>query len=423
MVRGGNAENRGDDTSSEAVFVHAPTKDISRPLRALALVATGLILCAGAVRPLVARAATFDPLDVIPYETFRGASSMSAADIQAFLATQSGPLKSLTARDHNGVKKPASQIIYEAATAWNLNPKVVMSTLQKEQSLITVSNAANSTRYLKAMGCGVYDNDHDGKVENTYPGFGNQVWNGTRKLSTYELPGTASGQLAGGWQPGYKMHATAYKTVNGKRTAYQKYFTPLNASTFALYTYTPYYPQSLVWTVYVRFFGDPATPPRLRPLYRFRSKSNGTYYYTASEAKRYTLIRTSSRKWSYEGKTLTVDTSATANVDPLYRLYNTRTHVYTYTVRPERRDQLLRVRPVQWRNDGAIAFISRSATGTAPVYKLENKRSHFLLFTASSSTKKKLTTGHSPAFTYRGVSFYLGASEPATPAVGPAPAP
>jgi hypothetical protein len=368
---------------------------------------------AGALHPVVARAATFDPLNVIPYETFRGSSSMSVGDIQAFLLTQSGPLKSYSAPDHNGVKKTAAQIIYDAAKAWNLNPKVVMSTLQKEQSLITVSNSSNATRLKKAMGCGIYSGS-----TNTYPGFGKQVWTGTYKLSTYELPGSGGGQLAGGWKPGTKMTLRLTSDHTKKIT-----IVPANASTFALYTYTPYYPQSLVWTCYVRFFGDPQTPPRMRPLYRFRSKSNGTYYYTASEAKRYTLIRTSAKKWSFEGATLSVDTSATANTASLYQLYNTRTHKYSYTVWESVRDKLLKVRPKQWRYDGVVAHVSRSsAGGTAPVYKLENRKTHAVLFTPSASKKKQLTTGHAPSFRYRGVGFYLAPSIPTTPAVGPASA-
>lgn len=388
--------------------------------RTYAVIAAACVALALAI-PAAASAATFDPLNVISYETFRGSPSMSTADIQAFLQTQPGPLKSLVTTDYAGIKKPASRIIYEAAKAWNLNPKVVISTLQKEQSLITVSNSSNTTRLRKAMGCGVYPGS-----TNTYPGFGNQVWNGTRKLSTYEV--------TFGWVPGATKQVTAYKsvtatqTVNGKVVSYTKTvsyktnITPKNASTFSLYTYTPYYPQSLVWSVYVRFFGDPQSPPQMRPVYRFRNKGNGTYYYTASEAKRYTLTRTSSRTWAFEGVSLTVDTSATANSAPLYRLYNTRTHLYSYTEWASVRDRMLKVRPLQWRNDGVVANVSRTASGTAPVYQLQNKVTHATLYTSSASLKRTLTSGRTARFAYKGVAFYLAASKPTTVPVGPAPA-
>jgi len=392
--------------------------------RTTLLAVAGLVLALLVLRPLPALAAEYDPLDVICYETYRASSSMSADAIQAFLETLSGPLKDVVAKDHNGVRKPASQIIWDAAQAWNLNPRVILATLQKEQSLLTISNSSDSARLYKAMGCGVYgDADNDGKTDNRFPGFGNQVWNGARVLSTYEVTYN--------WTPGATRVVTAYKTVTAtktvdgevvsydKRVSYKKTITPKNASTFALYIYTPYYPQKLVWDVYVRYFGDPQTPPRMRPVYRFRSTSNGTYYYTRSETKRYQLLRNSSKSWTYNGVAFTVDASATTNVTPLMRLYNTATRRYGYTTSLEKRAELLARRPSVWRSDGTVALISVESSGAAPVYALRNKTTLATLYTANLSTKTRLTSGKGAAFTYRGVPFYVGASEPTTPPVGP----
>ena len=396
----------------------AGTRSSAR-VRMLVCLAAASVLLAVAL-PASAFAATFDPLNVIPYETFRASSSMSIADIQAFLATQSGPLKSLNTYDwvnqQTGArrkagqpKKSAARIIYEAAQRWNLNPKVIISTLQKEESLITVSNSSNASRLRKAMGCGIYSGS-----KNTYSGFGNQVWNGTRKLSTYELPAASGGQLAAGWKPGTKK--TVALTSNHKQ---KKTIVPKNASTFALYTYTPYYPQCLVWNLYVRFFGDPQAPPRMRPVYRFRNRHNGTYYYTASESQRYTLVRKYKSKWTFQGTSFKVDTSATANATPLYELYNTKTHAYVYTTWAGSRDNLLKVKPKQWRYNHIVARVSHDSKGAAPVYRLQNKASHASVFTTSLTVKRKLTSGKRAAFRYEGISFRLAASVPTTPAVGP----
>jgi hypothetical protein len=400
--------------------VNTHAKDLARLSRALGVIVAGLLLTAGILAPGVARAATFDPLNVIPYETYRASASMSAADIQAFLNTLSGPLKSVNTTDYvnpggsgnkgtpwtkGQPKKTAAVIIYEACRAWNINPKVMLSTLQKEQSLLTVSNSSNASRLIKAVGCGVYGTDpKTGKTINRFPGFGNQIWNGTRVLSTYEVTYN--------WVPG-KVMTGIHDAPNGK-------IVPKNASTFALYTYTPYYPQKLVWDVYVRYFGDPQAAPRLRPVYRFRNKSNGHYFYTASEAKRYTLIKASSGTWSYEGSTFTVDTSATANSASFYQLYNTRTHVYSYTAYTGTRDKLLKTVPKQWRLDGAVCRVSLDSSGTAPVYRLQNRKTHAMLYTSSSATKKSLTAGGShSAYSYMGVSFYLAALKTTPQAVGP----
>jgi len=384
--------------------------------RTRATLAAAIVAIAAFAFPLVAHAATYDPLNVIPYETWRGASSLSAADIQAFLSTQSGPLKSLVTTDYvdpqtggalapGAVSKSAAQIVFEAARRWNLNPKVIIATLQKEQSLISVSNSSNAKRLRKAMGCGVYDVDHDGKIENLYPGFGNQIWNGARVLSTYEIK--------------YSWYLGKKKTVKVSATGESTTIVPANASTFALYTYTPYYPQISVWRIYLGYFGDPQTPPRMRPVYRFRNRHNGTYYYTASEAKRYTLIRTAASKWAFEGVSFTCDTSATANTAPLYQMYNTLKHTYYYTTSDAKRASLLAIRPKQWRFDKVTCYVTRVATETAPVYKLEKKSTGGKLLTSSASLKKRLTSGRSAPFIYRGIAFYLGASAETTPPVGP----
>ena len=376
-----------------------------------------------------AHAATYNSLNIISYETWRASAAMSVADIQAFLNTQSGPLKSYACTDTvtsaTPTRRSAASIIWRSAQAWNLNPKVILATLQKEQGLITTSNSSNAARLVKAMGCGVYgDANHDGKTDNRFPGFANQIFNGARVLSTYEI--------TYGWYAGKPKAVTAYKTVTTtatvdgkvvtttKRVAYTKYIVPANACTFSLYTYTPYYPQKLFWDCYTRWFGDPQSPPRMRPLYRFRSLKTGNYFYTASEAKRYRLIKDSKRVWAFEGVTLSVDTSATGNSVPLYQLYNTTAHKYLYTTYATTRDRLLKVRPRQWRYDIVVCYVSRDTSGTAPVYKLEKKSTHGVLFTSSAKVKTDLTSGRAPAFTYRGVAFRLDSLD-TTPAVGPTP--
>jgi hypothetical protein len=390
--------------------------------RTLVRICAGALFVAAMAMAVSAHAAVYDPLNVISYETWRASSSMSAADIQAFLDTQAGPLKSLITTDYvtpggtsgHGMpwkpgepKKSAAQIIFDAAQYWNINPRIILATLQKEESLLTLGDSANAKRLRKAMGCGVYDNNKDGVVENQFPGFGNQIFNGARVFSTYEITYH--------WVPGMT------KTVTVSATGKSKTIVPVNACTFALYVYTPYYPQVSFWNYYVSYFGDPLSPPRLKPVYRFRSRSNGTYYYTASETKRYSLVTKSSKTWTSQGVSFTCDTSATANNMPLYQLYNTRTHKYLYTISSGTRDARVAMRPKQWRYDGIVCLVSTQAAGTAPVYKLEAKSNHQIVLTSSLAAKVKLTTGRSATFTYAGTTFYLAASTPTTTPVGPTP--
>jgi hypothetical protein len=393
-----------------------PAQHPRRCLPAFARVLSSAILLGVFLGAVPAHAATFNPLNIISYETWRASTSMSVADIQAFLEVQSGPLKSLVTTDYMtpggsnsyGIpwkkgqpKKSAAQIIGDASTYWNINPKVLLATLQKEQSLISVSNSSNATRLRKAMGYGIYSGS-----TNTFPGFGNQVFNAARGFSQYET--------RYGWVPGMKTTVELLST--GKLTT----IVPLNACTYGLYKYTPYYPQVGFWNQYTHFFEDPLAPPRMRPVYRFRGTANGTYYYTASEAKRYTLIRTASKTWKYEGVSFSCDTSAAANTVPLYQMHNTRTHKYLYTTLASTRDKLLKVRPSQWHCDGTVCYVARVTAGTAPVYKLERKTTHAVAYISSASLKKSWTTGHSALFYDRGVGFRLDSLVTTSTPVGPA---
>ena len=388
----------------------APTRDRgatmgdvtkARIARSGALLGATLVVAVAmlAVAAAPASAATFDPLNIISYETFRASSSMSQADIQAFLDAQTGPMKSFRTADHAGVRKAASQIISDAATYWSVNPKVVLSTLQKEQSLLAVSDSSNATRLSRAMGCGIYPGS-----TNTYPGFGNQVWNGTRKLSTYEV--TYS------WKPGKSIAVTAA----GK----SKTIVPANASTFALYTYTPYYPQKLVWDVYVRYFGDPQTPPRMRPVYRLLNKKTGAYFYTAQEAQRYRLVTRSPATYSFQGPAFTADASATATNSSFFRLYSTKAKTYYFTGSTSVANRMLRTNRGLWKLDATLAAVSSEASAGPPVYLLVNKSSAAMYFTSSASMRTKLSHGTKAPFSYRGIAFYLGTSKEASPPVGPA---
>ena len=191
--------------------------------------------------PMSARAAsaTFDPDIVISDANFRAAGSMTVAQVQSFLAAQIGVLGSYSAPNTGGVVEPASQIICEAAQAWEVSPKVILATLQKEQGLLT---ATAPTDYALdwAMGCGVPDS---GSLQTKYQGFGKQVWYGAESLAVD----------GAGWSAGVTK-----KCGDGS-------VSPANISTYSLYTYTPWIAgNQLFWTVYWRYFGDPvgdATPP------------------------------------------------------------------------------------------------------------------------------------------------------------------
>jgi hypothetical protein len=176
----------------------------------------------------------FTPDTVMSDKNYMASGSMSAQQIQAFLDRQPGSLKKLSAPDHTGVTKTAAQMIAEASAAWHVSPKVVLTTLQKEQSLI--EKAPGSSDALDwAMGAGKTDS----KIYWEMKGFGNQIWIGTQKLDSNRKL----------WAPG------ATQDIDGQVVH------PTNGATHALYRYTPHFNGvTSFWTLYWRYFGDPLAP-------------------------------------------------------------------------------------------------------------------------------------------------------------------
>jgi hypothetical protein len=357
--------------------------------------------------PVSASAATFDPLNIFSDETLRAANSMSRADIQAFLEAQTGVLKSYSAAEggpngaHSTVAKPASQIIYEASQYWNVNPKLVLATLQKEQSLLA-AKAPSAYTLGRAMGCGVYPSSPD-----LHPGFGDQVWTGTQKL------GQTTGPYA--WKPGQatdNVHEdTGLHDAAGNPIYRDKVIVPANQPTWNLYTYTPYYPQVGIWNIYLKYFGDPQAPPRLRPMYRFYNKTTGAYFFTTSEAERWRVIARKQSYIKFQGPVFTLDTSSTANVVPLYRLYNKIGQRYFYTASASEKAAALKLKSrgrAIYRVDAVAGNVSLT-TGT-PVYRLYCRKTNTYIWTTSEAEKAALI--RSKQWKYNGIVFSLGQYTP-----------
>ncbi len=173
---------------------------------------------------------TFNSNTVLTDANFRSLD-MTAGAIQTFLDRQSGPLKTYYANDVNGVRKSAAEIIADASKEWKVSPRVILTTLQKEQSLLSKRPSKQST-YDWAMGVGKPDS---GASILKYKGFGKQIWYGAKSFNTQ----------AKAWKPGTTLKIDS-STV-----------TPTNAATYAQYRYTPHlHGVTNFWTLWIRYFND-----------------------------------------------------------------------------------------------------------------------------------------------------------------------
>jgi len=176
--------------------------------------------------------ATFNPNLIMTDTELTDYTSMTMNDIQNFLASKNSVLTYYV--DPN-VRMYAYQIIYDSAQLYKINPKYILSLLQKEQGLIT-----NPTPTMKQFDWAVGYGCLDGQAcNNKYKGFGQQIDWGT------------------GGTRYYFDHPEEFKYQIGKTYKIDgQSVTMINNATRTFYTYTPHiHGQELLYSIYNKWFG------------------------------------------------------------------------------------------------------------------------------------------------------------------------
>ncbi len=198
----------------------------------------------------------YNPSNLIDNPTLLNNGTMSAGAIQSFLSNVGSGLAGYTDVEacdstiapyytHCGQTISAAQIIFDASQAYDINPRAILATLEKEQSLVTDPSPSSSQ-----IDCAMGYNSCSG-----YVGFFTQVDNGTWQLRlSYEL---ASGNSYWGYSPSQYACANGQDT-NPNNNLYSTGLYPgrivtfydpggvaetitiANAATASLYCYTPY---------------------------------------------------------------------------------------------------------------------------------------------------------------------------------------
>ncbi len=169
-------------------------------------------------------ATEFNPAFILSDAELQDCSSLSVVDIQKFLDARGSYLRNYQAEDENGVIKSAAEIIYDAGKNYQINPKYILVTLQKEQSLIT-DDSPTTKQLAGATGYGI--NESCGWTCPTYlrnSGFGKQV-------------AAAAGLMR--WY--YNNNSASYVKKKDTPTIIDKQeIVPGSWATAFLYTYTPH---------------------------------------------------------------------------------------------------------------------------------------------------------------------------------------
>ncbi|MGY6498802.1 MAG: cell wall-binding repeat-containing protein, partial [Microcella sp.] len=229
-------------------------------------------------------AADFDPGFIISDDLFYTGSAMTESQIQQFLDQRIGNCENAnclnvytqTTRNMpvtercNGyagaANERASRIIFKVQQSCNISAKVILVTLQKEQSLVTSRRPSAST-LERAMGYYCPDDpNRPGWCHPDFAGFFNQVMNASAQFQRYRLQPNSFSHRVGTQQVRYHPNASC-----GSRTVTIK-----NAATAGLYNYTPYTPNQAAmnnlfglgdscsaygnrnfWRIYSEWFGSP----------------------------------------------------------------------------------------------------------------------------------------------------------------------
>jgi hypothetical protein len=194
-------------------------------------------------------AAEFNQNNIISDFELEDSTSLSQDAIQRFLENKGSFLAQFT-EVVEGVRKPASQIIFEEAQLYQMSPKVILAMLQKEQSLITDSSPSQN-QLDWATGFGVCDScsKSDPRLA-PLKGFYNQVSGFAEKIRVNYLRDLKSlGRTLTGWGPG-----------RTKKTLDDYSITPVNNATAVLYTYNPWRGGGRIganfnfWRIWQRYF-------------------------------------------------------------------------------------------------------------------------------------------------------------------------
>ncbi|MDR2748768.1 MAG: hypothetical protein LBB10_02615, partial [Bifidobacteriaceae bacterium] len=199
---------------------------------------------------------------IITDGNFWTSGKMSKADIQTFLNSKnpncvsSGNNKCLKnytettstrnadtycAKYTGASNESAAQIISKVSAACKISEKVILVMLQKEQGLVTAlwayyvdpnrNHSNDDSHYKSAMGMGCPDT---AACDSKYYGFANQVYSAARQLNLYRATGNYN----------YKPDKDNYVRYSPNSSCGGTTFYISNWATAALYTYTPYQPNS-----------------------------------------------------------------------------------------------------------------------------------------------------------------------------------
>lgn len=295
-----------------------------------------LIIIENSQRVHAADTSQFNPGYIMSDPVFTDYKSMTAAQIQAFLESKNSvclinfQTQSLNDANGDGLGDepygkginelvPVSTVIWQASQLYQINPQVILATLQKEQGLITRSDCPE-WRYNTALGYGCPDTE---PCNTSAYGFTRQIDYGVWHFKgfyndSYPVPPITPGSRYIAYNPASSCGGTTVSIQN--------------RATAALYSYTPYQPNAATlaapmgqevscgaygninfWRYFTDWFGSTVNP-RLN-YWLIKSASSPHVYLQTPDAKHYVLSGEVMSNWGINN--LTVQTVPQTYLDSI----------------------------------------------------------------------------------------------------------
>ncbi len=193
---------------------------------------------------LPAQANVFNPHLIISDDEIRRSDSMDYSAILSFLSARGTLAEKFDVDPMDGLLKNVPQIIDDAAKRYGVNPKYIISLMEKESSVVSATKPTKkqldwATGYALCDGC---RRKNATAVKNQ--GLAKQIDAGAGFIKWFF---DNVDQMRGLSKPGVPQYLKQSKTT----------VTPINTATAALYSYTPHLQGNrLLWSIWNRWFGE-----------------------------------------------------------------------------------------------------------------------------------------------------------------------
>jgi hypothetical protein len=168
----------------------------------------------------------FDRHHLVSDAAFFDEQALSTAEVQAFLANTPYGHRNFLADEVMADGRTFAEALTQTAIVHDLNPLVLLTTLQKETSMISTPTRPSNFKVNFAMGCGCPDGQG---CDPAFKGLDKQLNCLAKSFENHKNALFENGQTLTGWKPGKNKNTLDPKTVN-----------PANRATAILYTYTPW---------------------------------------------------------------------------------------------------------------------------------------------------------------------------------------